>query len=767
MKIGVKIKIKEILDLLIEFVYLAIIFITPLYFSFAFPTYNVFELSKTAVFRILVWLLFFLTLSKYIFIGKMEMYLKKYFIVPLIFIVGLGLIIFSSINPLQSFFGSYDRQAGYLSYLYYFFWFVLLGYNLLTIDNQFFKKIEKSKIEQRIERIVLVAVSAGSIVAIYGILQILGIDFLSWPENPLFTKRTLSTFGQPNFLASWLLLIIPLSAYFILKKKKFIVRFIYLLALLAQVICLLFTASRGGLIALVVTLFLFCLYIIFYLNLKRSSKFISSLVLLVIIISGIWGVSCLSPGRLSGLLDLKSGSMAARLNFYQAAVDAIIKKPFFGYGLENGGEVFIRYYQPDWGIYGDIGASTDKAHNLILDITLMTGLVGLFLFTLLYYYYFSLVKENISQKKEVSLSLALGLGAAAYLLSLLFSFSIVTGEIYFWLFLALLMVININQNNQEEVAEDCHCKTFSFNPIFRVAIFITFFFITSFGVAYEFRTLVADHYFNKLYYALAQKQYFSAFLLSEYADQEKGNPVNQEFYHRFLANKLSEFYPEINELVTKKIAAGVLVDMNNKISVRGYENIYAKGKINLALENYSVAEKYFKSVLNQTPYWPKTYLDLAQTFSRENKLSEAIALYKIADINLPAADDWRFNEQHRAILKLYQKIIYRELGDLYLRMNNYSMAQAYYEKAYRADINDFSLLKKISDVYYLSGNFKKALYYSERGASRNPEDYHWFLAVSLIYQEMKNLPAARIYLERAIKLAPEQKNLLNLRVEDK
>ncbi len=758
-----KLKIREILDLMIEFIYLAIIFIIPLYFSFAFSTYNVFELSKTAIFRILVLALFFLTLSKFVFIGRAKTDLKKYLFVPFIFILGLGLTLIASINFGQSFFGSYDRQSGYLSYLYYALWFALLSYNLLTVDNYFFKKNDKPRIEQRIERIIVVAVASGFLVALYGILQILGIDFLSWPENPLFTKRTIASFGQPNFLASWLLLVIPLSAYLVFKQKKLIARFFFALAFLAQLICLFFTSSRGGVIALGLTVLLLALYIIFFLKIKRSYKVVFSLGLFAIIILGLFGINYLIPGRISSLLDFKNGSMAARINFYQAASDAIIKKPILGYGLDNGGEVFINYYQPDWGIYGDIGATTDKAHNLILDIVLATGFAGLCLFTLLYYYYFSLVKENIKQKKMSALSLALALGAAAYLFSLLFSFPIVAGEIYFWLFLALLVVINIDQKSGtgNEIAQNK--KNPLAEPYLRAGAFIIFFFVICSSVVYEFRTLVADHYFNKLYYALGQEQYFSAFLLSEYANQEKANPVNQAFYNRFLGDKLSESYAGIKDEQTKRIARGVLVKMDKKLVASGYENIYVKAKINSALKNYPLAEKYFKLVLNQTPFWPKTYLDFAQTLVNENKFTDAIAVYKMAEANLPAFNDPRFNEEHRAILRLYQKLIYRELGNIYSHLNDYSSARLYYEKAYRADVNDYSLLKKISDAYYLSGDLKKALDYSERGARRNPADYNWFLSIAILNHEMGNKEAAQSNLDQAIKLAPTEKRLLDLK----
>jgi len=766
MKDSIKLQFRETIDLLIEVVYLAVIFIIPLYFSVIFPTYNIFELSKLSFFKIFVWLLLFLTLTKLIFIKSAIRWLKKYILFPTIFIIGLGLTILPSINITQSFFGSYDRQAGYLSFLFYFLWFVLLVFNVRTVDNRIFRSGGEDKIEDKIKRIIVVATFSGFLVAIYGILQILGIDFLSWPEDPLLTKRTISSFGQPNFLASWLLLVIPLSAYLIYENKKFLLRFLYSFILLIQLVCLFFTASRGGLVALGLTAILFIFYLLFFVKIKSVYKLGAGFGLLFVLVAGLWSSNYIFPGRFSGLLDLRGGSLAARVNFYQAAADAIVKKPVFGYGLENSGEVFIKYYEPDWGVYGDVSATTDKAHNLVLDIILASGFVGLVLFTIFYYYFFRLAKENIGQHKMANLSLALALGAAAYLFSLLFSFTIVTGEIYFWLFLALLAVINVTGKGPSLSAIESIIKS-KLDPItagtIKWLIFFLVFICVSWGINFEFRNLTADHYFDKLYYALNQEQYLTAFVLEEYITQERANPVNQEYYLRFLGDKLSDFYPDLKELSVKKISQAQLENLNKRIPASGYENIYVKAKINSILGNYRQAEKYFREIFSLTPYWPKTYIDFGRSLVREGRFSEAVISYQLAASNLPELNDSRLNDPHRKVLNLYRKIIFIELGDIYFYLKNYSEAEKNYQLAYIADVRDFTLFKKIADTYYRRGDFKKALEYNERGARRSPLDFNWFLSVSTLYKEMGDEEASLNYFNQALKLAPEEKLLLDLK----
>jgi len=773
MKTDFKFQFNGFLDLIIEFVYLAIIFIVPLYFSYLFPTYNIFELSKLVVFKILVWLLLFLTVTKAIFFPPRSFlsWLKKYALIPLIFIIGLGISLFFSINPTQSFFGSYNRQAGYLSIIFYFLWFVLLILNILAVNGSVNKKDFKDNLENRINRIFLAATFSGFLVALYGILQIVGVDFLKWPEDPLLTRRALSTFGQPNFLASWLLLVIPLSVYFIFKYKQKLLKFFFFLIFLAQLACLFFTSSRGGLVALILTIFLYIIYLVFFVRLKSIQKYFICFGLLLVMICSLWGLNYFLPGRITSLLDMSTGSQAARINFFQAAADAIIKKPLFGYGLENGGEVFISYYQSDWGVFGGVSSTTDKAHNLILDTILSSGYWGLVCYSILYYFFFRLAYKNIIEKKMIAQSLVLLLGGAAYLFSLMFSFSIVAGELYFWLFLGLLTIINAVPNDKEEefvVAVNKKIKT-ARNKIYSIFVNILlifiFFIVVVWGIYYEFKVLVADYYFNQFYYALGRKEYFTAFTLSDYFAQEKANPVNQEYYYYFLADKLSDFYPEAKELSVLKVAREKLIEADKNLPPSNYEYIYAKAKINSTLNQYVLSEEYFRELIRRAPYWPTSYVELGRLYAREKKFSEALTNYNFALVNLPDLDDIRLNPLHKENLNLYRKVIFREMGNLYSSVSDYSSAEKYYQLAYRADVSDFTLFKKIADTYYLRGNVNEALRYNERGSRRNPTDYNWAFSIATLYKEMGNKEKAVLFLEEAIRLAPEEKWLLDLRSE--
>jgi len=747
-----KIRFKETLDLMIEAVYLLIVFLIPLTFSIWFTTYNVFELNKIVVFKILFFVLLFLTLTKILFFNfkahrdKMRV-LSKYWIAPLVFVVGIAVTLLFSIDIDKSWQGSYIRQAGFINYIFYFLWFVLLSFNLMSINNG-------SSLRMRVERIINVAVWSGLLVAIYGVLQIFNIDFIAWAEAPYITQRAMSSLGQPNFLASFLLLIIPLGVYLVYKNSSSLGRVFYTVTVLIQVVCLFFTSSRGAFLSLIAMVLIFTLYLLLRSSLSTRKKILSVLVLFVMMIGGVIGMEKALPGRFSSLIDYEGGSVAARVNFYQAAADAISKKPVFGYGLESGESIFIKYYQADWAINGDVNSTADRAHNIVLDILLTTGFWGLIFFIVLYYSFFVVMRSNVREGSNRALSLALGLGAGAYLFSLLFSFSIVVGEIYFWLFFAMLIVLGREEMFGLRVRRE---------TMPRILVFIVILTISLIFIGRQFSVLKADHYFNKLYYDLADKNYATAFVLYDYIQHEKISNSQQRYYDYFLGDKLSDFYLDIDELVIKEQVKRRLMSILEHHPEKSYKDFLVKARINSVLENYTLSEDYFAQVNAYTINWPRGYFELARMLSARGDLVPAIASYHLAEINLPSLENEYLEGRHRDVVLYYRYVIYKDLAELYEGDEDYVNAGRYYQKAYQSYPHDFVLLKKIADSYYFQGDIAKAIEYNQHGFVRSPQDYNWPLALAILYKDNGNSERAVLFLDKAIELAPEEKWLEELK----
>ena len=187
----------------------------PLAFAIFSRNNNVFELNKIICFKVLIIFFLGLTLIKIIINGWEKYFSTKkfflhYLLVPSIFLAYWGLNTLLAPDKFTSFFGLYDRIEGYESYLYYFLWFILLLYNLLTTPE----------LKLGLKRLLMTITGAGVLVALYGILQIMAIDFVIWAEPPFLTGRITSTLGQPNYVGSYLILILPLAYYLFIKARN-------------------------------------------------------------------------------------------------------------------------------------------------------------------------------------------------------------------------------------------------------------------------------------------------------------------------------------------------------------------------------------------------------------------------------------------------------------------------------------------------------------------------------------------------------------------
>ena len=237
-----KYKFIKIGDYLIEFFILAIVFCVPIYFAIFLKNNNIFELNKIVLFKILVLLILLFSLIKAV-LQKSELrriyavLFNKYLIIPLLFILTLLIATIFSIDKEVSLYGLNFRQQGLVSYIFYYIFFVLLLINLRNYSQ--------------LKLIIITASISSFLVSLYGVLQASGYDFINWREPAILTGRVSSSLGQPNFLASYLLLVIPLSGYLVLNSKKFLLKFFWIIVLFFQLLCLFLTYSRGGWLGLV------------------------------------------------------------------------------------------------------------------------------------------------------------------------------------------------------------------------------------------------------------------------------------------------------------------------------------------------------------------------------------------------------------------------------------------------------------------------------------------------------------------------------------
>ena len=285
-----------------------------------------------------------------------------------------------------------------------------------------------------------------------------GRDFFHWNETFAETGRATSTFGQTNYLATYLLIVVPLAGYLFLRAKNYLFKIIYSILILLELIALYLSVSLTAWCALVVGIIWFAVFCYFLIYKKKQvrneiapsaggNSQVKKLLLAGLIILSLAGIAYQvqkNPIVRAKVDYVRSGqgSMATRLQLWRAGWEAFKERPLLGYGPDTQREVLVKYYRADWAIWSDVNVRPSRAHNFILDTLLTSGLLGLASYLLLIAYFFYLMYKNIRSGKHPLFNLIISTILISYLAFLFFNFFIFVSEVYFWLFLAAVIAIN-------------------------------------------------------------------------------------------------------------------------------------------------------------------------------------------------------------------------------------------------------------------------------------------------------------------------------------
>jgi O-antigen ligase len=284
----------------------------------------------------------------------------------------------------------------------------------------------------------------GCIVVIYGILQSYGLEFFPRDYIRQNWVTAFSTIGNPNFLGTYIVLLLPFAVHLYIIEKKKIGLIVYIILFFG----LLSTMTRGTWIgAFVSVLIYFGIIFIkkdqFEIRIKDVFMFIVSTVLCLIVFdvsnSGSLFLRILSItidfGKfISGGDDLfRAGSY--RMFIWLKVLEMIKLRPLFGFGLENLHMVFDQYFMND--MIKVIGSPLiiDRAHNEYLHIAVSSGIPAL-LFYLSFIYI--VIRRGMSKLLELPYTIPLLVSVLGYLVQAFFNISVVAVAYVFWIFLGFL-----------------------------------------------------------------------------------------------------------------------------------------------------------------------------------------------------------------------------------------------------------------------------------------------------------------------------------------
>lgn len=255
-------------------------------------------------------------------------------------------IFFSELPIQQNIYGVQGRNTGFLAQI---------GFLLLLISILSIRQLRSVQI------ILKSLLIAGVINITYCLWVLVFEDFIGWNNQ---YNSLLGTFGNPNFISSFLGMIFGLLlALITFQKNAHKTKLTLILLLLIVLFEIYHTKSIQGFILVGISIYL---NIFFNIMTKISKLYISAVYLstgLLIAITGVLGL--VGKGPLSNLLFQET--FYFRLQYWRAGVKMGMEFPFTGVGMDGYGDWYRQMRTVESTVKPGIDVITNVAHNIYVD----------------------------------------------------------------------------------------------------------------------------------------------------------------------------------------------------------------------------------------------------------------------------------------------------------------------------------------------------------------------------------------------------------------
>lgn len=406
-------------------------------------TSEVFEFNKIVLTYILTTLIASVWFTRCI-VERKFIFRRTILDIPLLIFLGSQVIsTLLSIDIYTSIFGYYSRfNGGLTSTICYLilYWAFVSNFNVKDVIN-----------------LIKIWFASAVLVSTYGVLEHFGIDKKIWVQD--VQSRVFSTLGQPNWLAAWVVALIPVAWAFMLKEKiKSINFWIYFAISVLLFWTLIFTKSRSGFLGFGIACLIFWRFIAVQ-NIKNLKSIIAPLFIAgfafvaICLISGTQWTPSLKEYfshqkavaiASTGSTALETGgteSGVIREIVWTGAIKLWEHYPIFGTGVETFGYSYYFYRPAAHNLTSEWDYIYNKAHNQFLNYAANSGTVGLLSYLVVIGVSIFIFIRNLKSKDPDSsfsyLEIAFLAGYVSLSVSNFFGFSVVPTDLQFFIFPAI------------------------------------------------------------------------------------------------------------------------------------------------------------------------------------------------------------------------------------------------------------------------------------------------------------------------------------------
>ncbi len=269
----------------------------------------------------------------------------------------------------------------------------------------FYLTVNAVRTKTQLYALITAMLFAGAAVAIYGIYQhMFGFaEGTTWTDTEMFENietRVISTFGNPNVLGEYLLLLIPVAAGYILSRPSGFNKAVSVVVTALLALCMVYTYSRGNWIGLIVAIILFFMF--------YDGRIVWLGVLFAFFVPMLLPQNVID--RFLSIGDTTDTSTSYRVYIWMGTIAML--KDYWMSGIGLGSDAFNMIYP----FYSYSGIVAPHSHNLYLHILVENGILGMLVFLVIVFTYYRMaISAIIAQKKDKMLRATItGLSAGMF-----------------------------------------------------------------------------------------------------------------------------------------------------------------------------------------------------------------------------------------------------------------------------------------------------------------------------------------------------------------